>query len=92
MALPATGSQITMSQVRNYFSASGQITMSGLRGLSNYVSNSTTPILLSATFGANTFIWAISLAAILLPTVSIFTAASKVKNLAAFNSILDSAM
>tara|TARA_B100000945_G_scaffold310230_1_gene301935 strand:- start:198 stop:374 length:177 start_codon:yes stop_codon:yes gene_type:complete len=55
MALPATGSQITMSQVRNYFSASGQITMTGLRGLSSYVSNSTTPILLSATFGGYYF-------------------------------------
>jgi hypothetical protein len=46
MALPATGSVITMGTVRNYF---GQISMSTL---GNYISPSVTSnIKLSATFG-----------------------------------------
>lgn len=49
MALPATGAQITMGQVRNYFGLSGVISLSTL---GNYISPSvTTNIQLSATFG-----------------------------------------
>ena len=49
MALPATGSIISMGQVRNYFGLSGNIAMSTL---GNYISPSvTTNIQLSATFG-----------------------------------------
>ena len=49
MALPATGAQITMGQVRNYFGLSGAISLSTL---GNYISPSvTTNIQLSATFG-----------------------------------------
>jgi hypothetical protein len=49
MALPATGSVITMGTVRNYFGLSGQISMSTL---GNYISPSVTSnIKLSATFG-----------------------------------------
>ena len=49
MALPATGAQITMGEVRNYFGLSGSISLSTL---GNYISPSvTTNIQLSATFG-----------------------------------------
>lgn len=49
MALPATGSQISMSTVRNYFGLSGQVS---LYQLGTYISpNVTTNIKLSATFG-----------------------------------------
>ena len=49
MALPATGSIISMGQVRNYFGLSGNIAMSTL---GNYISPSVTSnIQLSATFG-----------------------------------------
>ena len=49
MALPATGSQISMSTVRDYFGLSGTISMSTL---GNFISPSvTTNIQLSATFG-----------------------------------------
>jgi hypothetical protein len=49
MALPATGSVITMGTVRNYFGLSGTISMSTL---GNYISPSVTSnIKLSATFG-----------------------------------------
>ncbi len=49
MALPATGAQMTMGQVRNYFSLSGTISLSTL---GNYISPSvTTNIKLSSTFG-----------------------------------------
>ena len=49
MALPATGSIISMGQVRNYFGLSGNIAMSTL---GNYISPSVTSNLqLSATFG-----------------------------------------
>ena len=49
MALPATGSIISMGQVRNYFGLSGTIAMSTL---GNYISPSvTTNISISATFG-----------------------------------------
>ena len=49
MALPATGSQISMSTVRNYFGLSGQVS---LYQLGTYISpNVTTNINLSATFG-----------------------------------------
>ena len=50
MALPATGSAITMSEIRNYFGGSGTpITMSGL-GAFLSISAGTT-IRMSATFG-----------------------------------------
>jgi len=50
MALPATGSQITMSQIRNYFGGSTvPITMSGL-GTYLGISVGTT-IAMSITFG-----------------------------------------
>lgn len=49
MALPATGSQISMSTVRNYFGLSGTVT---LYQLGTYISpNVTSNIKLSATFG-----------------------------------------
>ena len=49
MALPATGSTITMGQVRNYFGLSGTVS---LYQLGTYISPSvTTNIKLSATFG-----------------------------------------
>lgn len=49
MALPATGSSISMSTVRNYFGLSGQIKMSQLGA---FISPSVTSnIKLSATFG-----------------------------------------
>lgn len=49
MALPATGSTISMGTVRNYFGLSGTISLSTL---GNYISPSvTTNIKLSATFG-----------------------------------------
>ena len=49
MALPATGSQISMSTVRNYFGLSGSVS---LYQLGTYISpNVTTNIRLSATFG-----------------------------------------
>jgi hypothetical protein len=49
MALPATGSQISMSTVRNYFGLSGSVS---LYQLGTYISpNVTTNIKLSATFG-----------------------------------------
>jgi len=49
MALPATGSAISMGQVRNYFGLSGTVSLSQL---GNYISPSvTTNISLSATFG-----------------------------------------
>lgn len=49
MALPATGSSITMGTVRNYFGLSGQICMSTLGA---YISPQVTSnIKLSATFG-----------------------------------------
>ena len=49
MALPATGSTISMGQVRNYFGLSGNIAMSTL---GNTISPSVTSnIQLSATFG-----------------------------------------
>ncbi len=49
MALPATGSQISMSTVRNYFGLSGSVS---LYQLGTFISpNVTTNIKLSATFG-----------------------------------------
>jgi hypothetical protein len=49
MALPATGSQISMSTVRDYFGLSGTVS---LYQLGTYISpNVTTNISLSATFG-----------------------------------------
>tara|TARA_B110001454_G_scaffold180943_1_gene174751 strand:- start:117 stop:302 length:186 start_codon:yes stop_codon:yes gene_type:complete len=49
MALPATGANITMGQVRDYFGLSGSVSLSQL---GNYISPSvTTNIRLSATFG-----------------------------------------
>lgn len=49
MALPATGSTISMSTVRNYFGLSGTVS---LYQLGTYISPSvTTNIKLSATFG-----------------------------------------
>ena len=49
MALPATGSAISMGTVRNYFGLSGTVSLSQL---GNYISPSvTTNISLSATFG-----------------------------------------
>lgn len=49
MALPGTGSQISMSTVRNYFSLSGQVS---LHQLGTYINPQvTTNIKLSATFG-----------------------------------------
>jgi hypothetical protein len=49
MALPATGSQISMSTVRDYFGLSGTVS---LYQLGTYISpNVTTNIKLSATFG-----------------------------------------
>jgi hypothetical protein len=49
MALPATGSTITMGQVRNYFGLSGTVS---LYQLGTYISPQvTTNIKLSATFG-----------------------------------------
>ena len=49
MALPATGSTISMSTVRNYFGLSGTISLSTLGA---YISPSVTSnIKLSATFG-----------------------------------------
>lgn len=49
MALPATGSTISMGQVRNYFGLSGTVSLSQL---GNYISPSVTSnIKLSATFG-----------------------------------------
>lgn len=49
MALPATGSSISMSTVRNYFGLSGSVS---LYQLGTYISPSvTTNIKLSATFG-----------------------------------------
>tara|TARA_B100001057_G_scaffold17315_1_gene16072 strand:- start:288 stop:473 length:186 start_codon:yes stop_codon:yes gene_type:complete len=49
MALPATGSTISMSTVRNYFGLSGTVSLSQL---GNYISPSVTSnIKLSATFG-----------------------------------------
>ena len=49
MALPATGSQISMSTVRNYFGLSGTVS---LYQLGTYISpNVTSNIKLSATFG-----------------------------------------
>lgn len=49
MALPATGSTITMGQVRNYFGLSGTVS---LYQLGTYISpNVTSNIKLSATFG-----------------------------------------
>ena len=49
MALPATGSTISMSTVRNYFGLSGTVS---LYQLGTYISpNVTTNIKLSATFG-----------------------------------------
>jgi len=49
MALPATGSQISMSTVRDYFGLSGSVS---LYQLGTYISpNVTTNIKLSATFG-----------------------------------------
>lgn len=49
MALPATGSQITLGQVRNYFGLSGTVS---LYQLGTFISpNVTTNIRLSATFG-----------------------------------------
>jgi hypothetical protein len=49
MALPATGSTISMGQVRNYFGLSGTISLSTLGA---YISPSvSTNIQLSATFG-----------------------------------------
>lgn len=49
MALPATGSTITMGQVRNYFGLSGTVS---LYQLGTFISpNVTTNIKLSATFG-----------------------------------------
>mgnify|MGYP000165057650 FL=1 len=50
MALPATGTTITMSQIRNYFgSSSTPITMSGLGAFLGIASGTT--IAMSATFG-----------------------------------------
>lgn len=49
MALPATGSQISMSTVRDYFGLSGTVS---LYQLGTFISpNVTTNIKLSATFG-----------------------------------------
>lgn len=49
MALPGTGSQITLGQVRDYFGLSGQVS---LYQLGIFISpNVTTNIKLSATFG-----------------------------------------
>jgi len=49
MALPATGSQISMSTVRDYFGLSGTVS---LYQLGTFISpNLTTNIKLSATFG-----------------------------------------
>lgn len=49
MALPATGSTISMSTVRNYFGLSGTVS---LHQLGSYISPSVTSnIKLSATFG-----------------------------------------
>jgi|TARA_B110000908_G_scaffold122880_1_gene144097 hypothetical protein len=49
MALPATGSTISMGQVRNYFGLSGTVSLSTLGA---YISPSvSTNIRLSATFG-----------------------------------------
>jgi hypothetical protein len=49
MALPATGSSISMSTVRNYFGLSGSVS---LAQLGSYISPSVTSnIKLSATFG-----------------------------------------
>ncbi len=49
MALPATGSQISMSTVRDYFGLSGTVS---LYQLGTYISpNVTSNIKLSATFG-----------------------------------------
>lgn len=49
MALPATGTTITLGQVRNYFGLSGTVT---LHQMGSYISPSvTTNIKLSATFG-----------------------------------------
>ena len=49
MALPATGSAISMGQVRNYFGLSGTVSLSTLGA---YISPSvSTNIQLSATFG-----------------------------------------
>ena len=49
MALPATGSQISMSTVRDYFGLSGTVS---LYQLGTFISpNVTTNIRLSATFG-----------------------------------------
>jgi hypothetical protein len=49
MALPATGSQISMSTVRDYFGLSGTVS---LYQLGTFISpNVTTNISLSATFG-----------------------------------------
>ena len=49
MGLPATGSTITMGQVRNYFGLSGTVS---LYQLGTFISpNVTTNIKLSATFG-----------------------------------------
>jgi hypothetical protein len=49
MALPATGSQISMSTVRDYFGLSGSVS---LYQLGTFISpNVTTNIKLSATFG-----------------------------------------
>jgi len=64
----------------------------GFMRLSDLYKKANKKIIFRATFGAKTFICAISLAATLLPTVSIFTAASNVRNLAALSSILDSAI
>jgi len=50
MALPATGSQISMSQVRDFFGLSGQVSLSATLGA--FISPSvTTNTKLSATFG-----------------------------------------
>jgi hypothetical protein len=49
MALPATGNQISIGQVRNYFGMSGE---KSLYSLGTYISpNVTSNIQLSATFG-----------------------------------------
>ncbi len=50
MALPATGSQISMSQVRNFFGLSGQVSLQATLGafISPSVSSN---VSLSATFG-----------------------------------------
>mgnify|MGYP000408289495 FL=1 len=49
MALPATGSAISMGQVRNYFGLSGTVTLSQLGAF--ITPSVTTNISLSATFG-----------------------------------------